>query len=355
VTGDVLIDDRLFQKYRVPNGNLLIDPILVNENMVDVSVRPSVAGARAHVDWRPKTAAFGVVGTVKTVAAGMPLDIRLSNDGRMDCTWSAPCKGTVTGRIPIGYQAPLSKSATFVRTFRVEDPASFARTAFISALTQAGVIVRAPLVRKNRTEALPASRSFAPSDRVASFASPPYAQDARLILKVSLNLGANLSLSLFGLAQGQRTIAGALAAERKVLVQRLGIDPNTFDFPTNGSGSPDSRAAPRATVKLLTAMSRGGNAAAFRSALPVLGVDGSLAGTGRSLPARGHVFAKTGTTIDDSGLKAQVLAGYIDAKNGRRLAFALYANDVGKITSIEDVAKVFDDEAEIVNAIYEAN
>ena len=53
---------------------------------------------------------------------------------------------------------------------------------------------------------------------MAQFTSSPYAQFAKLILKVSLNLGANLSLSLFGVDAGTRTIDGALAAERKTLV-----------------------------------------------------------------------------------------------------------------------------------------
>ena len=69
----------------------------------------------------------------------------------------------------------------------------------------------------------------------------------------------------------------------------------------------------------------------YRAALPALGVDGSLAQSGVSLPARGHVFAKTGTTLADGMLKAQNLAGYIDARSGRRVAFALYVNDAGPL------------------------
>jgi D-alanyl-D-alanine carboxypeptidase len=191
---------------------------------------------------------------------------------------------------------------------------------------------------------------------VAQFNSPAYSEFVKLILKVSLNLGANLSLSLFGLTQGERTVSGALAAERKTLIgPEMGIKPEEFSFPTNGSGSPDSQAAPRATVKLLSDMYAGKNGAVFKAALPILGVDGSLAETGLTLPAKAHVFAKTGTTVDSTGLKAQVLAGYIDAKSGRHLAFALYVNDAGPIKSIADVADVFADEAEITNAIYEAN
>ena len=51
VSGDVIVDDRLFQSYRVPNGNLLITPILVNENMVDVWLTPTQARAKLR-GWR---------------------------------------------------------------------------------------------------------------------------------------------------------------------------------------------------------------------------------------------------------------------------------------------------------------
>jgi D-alanyl-D-alanine carboxypeptidase len=159
---------------------------------------------------------------------------------------------------------------------------------------------------------------------------------------------------LFGLAHGRRTIADALALERRTLIDEIGLRADQFDFPTNGSGSPDSRAAPRATVRLLTEMERSGVAPEYQAALPVLGVDGSLAHSGVDLPARGHVFAKTGTTIADGALKAQNLAGYIEARSGRRLAFAVYVNDAGPIQSIDDVADVFDDEAAITNVIYES-
>lgn len=78
------------------------------------------------------------------------------------------------------------------------------------------------------------------------------------------------------------------------------------------------------------------------------------------LPAKGHVFAKTGTTIapGDDGetlqLKAQNLAGYIETKSGRLVAYALMVNDAGPVEAIEeDVAAVLTDEALISNVIYE--
>jgi PBP4 family serine-type D-alanyl-D-alanine carboxypeptidase len=354
VTGDVVVDDRLFDSFRVPNQNLLVTPIMVNENMVDVTVTPTQVGQAASVDWRPRSGAFAVNGRVNTVAAGAAETVSLSGDGRVECIGTAGCAGTLNGDIPMGYRAPLSGSPTLVQTFRIEDPAAFARTAFVEALGRAGVTVVAPAVAKNPTERLPAAGSYAPDSLVAQLVSPPYSEYARLILKVSLNLGANLSLMLFGLAHGQRTITGALTAERAALVDQIGIRAGEFDFPTNGSGSPDSQATPRATVRLLTAMGASDVAQLYRAALPLLGVDGSLAHTGVDLPARGRVYAKTGTTIEQGALKAQNLAGYIDARRGRQLAFALFLNDAGPIQSIGDVTDVFEDEAAIANAIYES-
>ena len=74
----------------------------------------------------------------------------------------------------------------------------------------------------------------------------------------------------------------------------------------------------------------------------IIGVDGSLADViSPDNPAVGHMHAKTGTLVsaDVQGnlvLHTKALAGYIDTAHGRRLACALYLNDL-PITGIEDV------------------
>jgi D-alanyl-D-alanine carboxypeptidase/D-alanyl-D-alanine-endopeptidase (penicillin-binding protein 4) len=360
VSGDVVVDDRLFAPYRVPNGKLLITPVLLNENMVDTIVTPTEPGSTAALEYRPETRAFAVENEAETTARGAKASLELSGGGLIRCIGSRGCTGTVSGDIPAGYAAPLSGDETFVGTFRVEEPNAFMRTAFIEALARNGVVVNAPAVAENPTELLPARGAYTPGTRVASFVSPPYAQFARLILKVSLNLGANLSLSLFGLDRGERTIDGALAAEREALIDGFGLDGDQFDFPTNGSGTPDSRAAPRALVDLLVGMHETDVAEVYLDALPILGVDGSLATTGADLPAKGHVFAKTGTTIapgedgETLELKAQNLAGYIETRSGRLVAYALMVNDAGALEDFEaDISGVIADEARISSVIYE--
>ena len=73
-------------------------------------------------------------------------------------------------------------------------------------------------------------------------------------------------------------------------------------------------------VELLVDMhARGGRGYdLFRSSLPVAGVDGTLAGRMKGSAAEGRVLAKTGTISAVSNL-----AGYVDTRSGRRLAFAL--------------------------------
>lgn len=360
ITGDVVVDDRLFTPYRVPNGNLLITPILLNENMVDVSVRPTQAGAPATVDYRPKSSALTVAGAVATVPAGAESAVTLPDGGRIECIGTAGCTGTVGGDIAADYRAPLTQSEVFVGTFRIEEPASYARTAFVEALRRNGITLTAPTIAPNPAALLPATDSYNDQNRVATFVAPPYLQQAQLILKVSLNLGANLALSLFGLTKGATTIDTALAAERSTLVDDFGVNGDQFDFPTNGSGSPDSKASPRALVQLLTAMHKTDVAEDYLKCLPVMGVNGSLASTGKTLPGKGHVFAKTGTTVEPSAdgegvdLIAQNLAGYIETKSGRTVAYALMVNNAGKLVDFgPEISSVFQDEGEVSSIIYE--
>jgi PBP4 family serine-type D-alanyl-D-alanine carboxypeptidase len=353
VTGDVVIDDRLFDQFRVPNQKLLITPIIVNDNLIDVTIIPTKPGQKASVEWRPHTAAFTVTSDAMTVAAGGKTDITLTPMG--------PHAGTVTGQIAVGFVPPLPGVKTLVQTFRIDnpatpqDPAAFARTTFIEALERAGVTVTAPLVGPNPSDKLPPPDSYPADTQVAELVSAPYSQYTKLILKISHNLGANLSLMLFGLAKGVRTIKDALNVERTTLIDQYGLSGDGFDFPTNGSGSPDSRAAPATVVKLLTFMSGQKTFLPYFDSLPILGVDGSLAEIGMDSPAKGKVHAKTGTFLADGVLKAQVLAGYIDALSGRRLVYALFVNNAGQITGIPDVIDVFQDEGRISSIIYQLN
>ncbi|HVA33159.1 MAG TPA: D-alanyl-D-alanine carboxypeptidase, partial [Candidatus Baltobacteraceae bacterium] len=114
-------------------------------------------------------------------------------------------------------------------------------------------------------------------------------------------------------------------------------------------------------TKMLDELNEGPQRAAFLNALPVLGVDGSLASVKdfeqdpTLAGAAGQVRAKTGTFVagSQSGmlLKGQALGGYVTTKSGRHLTFELVVNDV-PISGIDDVIKVFQDQGSIAAMLW---
>ena len=75
--------------------------------------------------------------------------------------------------------------------------------------------------------------------------------------------------------------------------------------------------------------------AVYERALPILGVDGTLAkACPPDSPAKGKVAAKTGTLVWDNLLDgrglctSKALAGYLTTASGKRLVFAAFVNGV---------------------------
>ena len=181
------------------------------------------------------------------------------------------------------------------------------------------------------------------------------ANDAKLILKVSYNIGADTSLVLYGLTQGVDNINAALSKEKVNLSTNYGIPDSQYAF-VDGSGGGNTTATSVAVTQMLTQLRSRPTFTSFLDALPILGVDGSLSfvtdfESDSSLAgAKGQVHAKTGTFVEGSAkvlvLKGQDFAGYINAKSGRHLVYQLVVNNV-PINEVTDVIKVFQDEGTI--------
>ena len=100
----------------------------------------------------------------------------------------------------------------------------------------------------------------------------------------------------------------------------------------------------------------------FFSGLPVLGKDGTLAKIQTDSPAAGHVFAKTGTFGSEDKLNGRLmlngkgLAGFVQTKSGRMLAFAAYMNHTS-LPNEPDIAQKVAGQAlgEIAAAAYDAS
>jgi D-alanyl-D-alanine carboxypeptidase/D-alanyl-D-alanine-endopeptidase (penicillin-binding protein 4) len=240
-------------------------------------------------------------------------------------TAPAPGKVVVRGRVPEG-RKPL------VHVFEVQDAAAFARTLFIEALRRAGVVVDASPLTLNPADRLPASAAVGKLPRVALLTSPPFSESIRLVLKVSHNLHASTLPLLVAAKNGKRTLEEGMRLQRDFLA-RAGVDVDTISFGGGAGGSRADYTTARATVQLLRYMDRHKDCAAYRAALPILGVDGTLAAAvPPDSPARGKVKAKTGTLIwhntmnDRFLLGSKAMAGYLTTAKGRTLAFAMFVN-----------------------------
>lgn len=319
IRGEVLIDDRLFDRAEGSgSGPSRLTPIMVNDNLLDFTIEPTEQGQPAKITWRPQTAAFLVECKVETGAKDTKLGTSLRDLGQ-----GRLC---LQGSIPQGHK-PV------VRVYEVPDAAAFARTLLIEALARAGVTVDAPMLVSSGA-ALPSPDEVKKLPQVAVHTSLPLSESARLILKVSHNLHASTLPLLVASKHGERTLAAGLKRQHEFL-KGIGVEVDTISFAGAAGGSRADYVTPRATVQLLRHMATRPDFAAYHDALPELGVDGTLASAvDADSPAKGKAFAKTGTlswynTMNSRTLlTSKALAGYLTTKDDRKLAFALYVNNV---------------------------
>jgi D-alanyl-D-alanine carboxypeptidase/D-alanyl-D-alanine-endopeptidase (penicillin-binding protein 4) len=352
VNGEVAIDDRLFQfNFR---NEFNVKPIFVNDDVVDLIINPTAKGMPASITYRPMSAALAVNNSLMMSNAGTSPNINLQPQ-LPSCIGQPGCTAEIAGNLPIDYAPPITNQYPLIQTFRIVQPSNYARTVFIEELQAAGVKVDAPVVEENPIQILPPQSSYSQADQVALLTGMTFINDAKLVLKVSYNLGADTSLMLWGLTQGVDSISGALAAEQLNLAANYGIQPSEYNF-LDGGGGGDTTATAVAVTQMLSAMYKRSVYPQYSDALPDLGVDGSLQTTTdfESDPtlagAKGQVHAKAGTnvTAETSGLVlvTQDLAGYVNTKSGRHLAFQVVVNNV-PITGLNDVVQSFQDDATI--------
>ncbi len=320
VEGDVLVDDRLFTRARGSgSGPDVLSPIVVNDNVLDVTVTPAAEPGRpTAVAARPATAFVQVDARVETVAPGSPAQVTAER--------VAPERFVVRGKVPAGGKPVL-------RICSVEDPPAFARALFIDCLRREGVAVVASALKPPSAE-LPDRRAYEKLPQIAAFTSPTLSELLKVTLKVSHNLYASTLPLLLAVQDGKRTLAEGMQREGKLLAD-LGVDVSDISLETGAGGGNGDRVTPRATVQLLRSMARRPDFRAFDGALPVLGVDGTLVdAVGADSRARGHVRAKTGTYGDPDLLngrmllRGKALAGYLTTEKDRELVLAAFLNDV---------------------------
>ncbi|MEO7360531.1 MAG: D-alanyl-D-alanine carboxypeptidase/D-alanyl-D-alanine-endopeptidase, partial [Gemmatimonadaceae bacterium] len=159
-------------------------------------------------------------------------------------------------------------------------------------------------------------------DTLVVLTSPPLRDVLKRLEKPSQNQLAEILFKTIAL---ERTGFGRADSARAVIQRQLvewGIPPEAIAV-RDGSGlSRHDYVAPRTLVKILDVMRRSPSFETFYAALPIAGVDGTIASRMRNTGAASNVHAKTGT-VD----KARSLSGYVTTADGQMLVFSFLCNN----------------------------
>lgn len=339
IIGNVLVDERLFEKHEARGMSLT--PVIINDNLIDFTVNPTKQGDQASVIWRPQVSTYTVDNQVVTGASDSPVNLEATSD-------ESGKKMVITGSIP-------ANAKDVVHTIAIKNVSDFARHAFLDALRAESIVVK----ESTAEERLPSQEKLKSLKPIAEWTSPPLYEYAKLILKVSHNLGAELVPLLLAVHNNETTYDKGMLELGKFVTETAKISADSFVF-GDAAGGDENRLTPQAEVEMLRYMHGlgGEKFTKYYEGLPILGVDGSLEDVAKNTQAKGKVYAKTGTGVSFNlatgkfFLTTQTLAGYINGKNGHLYAFMLGVNN-GLMPVIEDIFAIFEDEGQIASIIYE--
>jgi D-alanyl-D-alanine carboxypeptidase/D-alanyl-D-alanine-endopeptidase (penicillin-binding protein 4) len=310
IEGVVRVDVTLFPEGEKELGTgVVISPIVVNDNIVDVLVAPGAKeGDAATVTLSPETAYVQIVNRATTGAPRTPATVHLSSEQKHSVV--------LEGSIPLGGPVAL-------RPYKVPEPSAYAATVLKEALQRLGIRV------EGKTEP---SVTYSADALLADHISAPLIEEARVTLKVSQNLHASMMPFIIGALGGQAkdNIDQKGFDLEHALLEKAGLDLSAASQSDGAGGA--ALYTPGFIVHFLEYMSKQPYFDGYYRALPILGKDGTLWDIQVNSPAAGHVHAKTGTYASYNALDKNLiidgkgLAGYLTTQDGHKLAFAVYAN-----------------------------
>jgi D-alanyl-D-alanine carboxypeptidase/D-alanyl-D-alanine-endopeptidase (penicillin-binding protein 4) len=321
ISGNVIVDASLFQQGERELGTgVVISPIVVNDNVVDVLVAPGAnENSPAVITVSPITSYAKVINKVTTS----------KKDSDPDFEWNADVENsdgsrtiTITGTTPVG-------GPTIMYSYAVADPVRFAEVVLCEALREVGVIAN-PRLKETQIDFKAMSSFYTSGNQLAEHTSPPLSEEAKVILKVSQNLHASTMPYLFSSLIAKKEVPQSGFDLMREFLSKAGLD---VDGASQGDGAGGSaQFTPEFMTNYLAYMNTTKYARTFHDALPILGKDGTLFQIQVDSIAAGKVFAKTGTYTRSDYLHngvmvdSKALAGYMTTKSGKKIAFALFVN-----------------------------
>ena len=327
VEGDLVLDASAFPgPERHPGWNRKPDQynwymapvtaLTVNDACIDLTALPGAdVGDRAHVDLYPPGAQAPFVNTLGTTTA---------KDKHMVVLLAPDAEGRIRLRGDV-----LRGSQGVTVSVACVDPPELLGDVLRHALAEVGVTISGELRILRGAPAAPWPRSADRSGIVLARHASTLAEVIAVTNRRSHNLYAELILRNLGMQLEQDgTFAGGCRAVRSIL--DLGADFEQED----GSGlSRGNRATVGAIGSVLLRMYASQDRSTFLTSLARGGdPQGTLRSRFRDPRFEGRVLAKTGTLRD-----TKALAGYVKAKSGRVIAFAILCEGAtGRAGKLQD-------------------
>ena len=209
------------------------------------------------------------------------------------------------------------------RLVSVDNPTAYFVKSLRAALAVGGISVSGDAVDIDDLPRETPALVERPLHRLATHASPPLSELAVDMMKNSQNLYAETILRTLGAqaSDGSTTIPGQEVIGD--LLESWHITPDQFVI-ADGSGlSRDNLVTAAALAAVLQHIQLDPrDAELFEGTLPVAGRDGTLMSRMLGTAAEGNARAKTGSMTS-----VRTLAGYVETRDGERLAFAILANN----------------------------
>ncbi len=280
-----------------------IDELLFNDGLLTLRVTAGAQVGSAVRVTRAPTAAYP------------PLVIRATTRGigtvgeRLRAVYDTTATAIeVTGTMPVGDSAKLSLA--------YRHPNDAYRAALRETIVAAGVRIGSATnvatkrMRDTLTDTLVVLESPPLRDVLPRMQKPSQNQIAEMLFRTSGWMGSHDGSADSARAVGARTLAlwGVTNADA---AYRDGSGLSRHDYVT-----------PRAIVRVLDTMRQSPWFSIYRDALPLAGVDGTIANRMKSTAAAGNAHAKTGT-VD----KARSLSGYVTTADGHLVLFSMLCNN----------------------------
>lgn len=339
IEGDLVGDDSYFSGFAIPAGwewddlqwydGAEVSALPFNDNIVDLSVKPSSGGAPCAIQVQPFNPVIKIVNNCTTSAPGAQRQIRVyrkfdQNVLEVSGTMPANDKG-YAGKVTFTHAAEL-----FVALLR-------------QALEKKGVVITGQARAITPQEVtLRAVATSLPPVEIARLESPPLSFIAAKTMKPSQNMYTETILWTLGAQMGNRSNPNLTTSQLGLgvvqgFLSQIGI-PSDGIVQYDGSGlSRHNLVTPSSVVQLYTYMARQSRyAQIWRDSLTIAGVDGTLRSRFKGTIAAGNVRGKTGT-LD----QVSALSGYVTTAAGENLVFSIIVNGVpdrsARVSAADDI------------------